>query len=124
MMAGGSGCSTDEFGTTTVYLIDTAVSCNDISSLAWLTQLSSDVQVIELSFASSAMTGVPLSNSVVSYAHGGMISFTKTLASAHTLILSENTAGGTVSGTLNATFSSGSVGGDFQADFCATGVGF
>jgi hypothetical protein len=114
----------DEFGTTTVYLIDAPLGCDAISRLAWLNQLPNDVQVIELLFASSAMTGAALPTSIVSYAHGGMYSFTKTPASAHTLMLSQNAMGGSVAGTLEATFSSGKVSGSFRADFCATGMSF
>jgi hypothetical protein len=114
----------DEPGTTTAYLIDHPVTCAQISSFAWLVDLPADVQVIELMFPSSAMTGSPVTGSLVSYAHGGMYSFSKTIASMRRLVLSRNETGGEIEGTLQATFSSGSVSGTFHADFCATGMSF
>lgn len=114
----------DELGVTTVYLIDMAVTCAEISSFFWLASMPSQVQAIELSFASSAAPGAPLSSSIVSYARGGMYGFQKSRASTHTLILSQNTPGGVVEGTLEATLGAGRVSGSFHADFCANGVSF
>jgi hypothetical protein len=114
----------DEYGATTVYMIDAALSCDEVSSFAWLTSLPDEVQVIELMFASSASTGVRSSDIVVSYAHGGMYSFMKTPASMRTLTLSQNSSAGAVAGRLDAAFPSGSVSGDFRAEYCATGTSF
>jgi hypothetical protein len=115
----------DEFGTTTVYLLDRSVTCDEISTFAWLAGLPADVQVIEIMFPTTAMTGSATTGSViVSYAEGGKYSFSKTIASARTLVLSRNDVGGVVEGTLDATFASGSVSGVFHADFCADGMSF
>jgi hypothetical protein len=110
--------------TTTLYLIDSPVTCDAISSFAWLNGLPGSVQVIEVTFPSSASTGTTVTASVVSYAHGGMFSFMKSRASTHSLVLSRNMSLGAVEGTLSATFSSGAVSGAFRAGFCATGMAF
>lgn len=114
----------DEFGMTTVYLVDSVVTCDEISSFFWLASMPSQVLAIELIFPSSAVPGSPLTGSTVSYAHGGMYGFQKSRADMHTLILSQNTAGGVVEGMLDAKFGAGTVSGAFHADFCATGVSF
>lgn len=114
----------DEFGTTTVYLIDSSVTCDQVSKILWLAPLPSKVQVIEVSFPSSAPLNTPVTGAIVGYARGGMYGFQKTLASARTLILSQNVSGVEVAGTLEATFGAGRVSGTFRAQFCANGVSF
>jgi hypothetical protein len=114
----------DEYGTTTVYLLDDSVTCTQLSSFAWLASLPSNVLVLEVSFPSTAKLGNVVSDSVVSVAHGGMYSFNKVPAVSNTLVLSRNVMGGIVEGTLQAMFPSGSVTGSFHADFCASGLSF
>ena len=114
----------DEPGTTTLYLINSAVSCDEISNFAWLNQLPASTQVIEINFPSAATLGSVVAGSMVSFARGNMFSYSKTRASSHTLVLSQNSASGAVEGMLEATFSSGKVKGTFHADFCATALGF
>jgi hypothetical protein len=114
----------DDLDTTTLYLFNASVTCDQISNLAWLAQLPANVQVIELMFPSNAATGSAVVGSLISYARGGTYSFSKTFATGYTLVLSANTPLGAVDGTLKATFPSGSVMGAFHAGFCATGLGF
>jgi hypothetical protein len=114
----------DEFGTTTVYLLDHSVTCDAISSFAWLVALPAEVQVIEIMFLSTTATGSLASGSVISHADGGMFSISKDLASMQSLVLSRNETGGVVEGLLDATFSSGHVSGRFHAEFCASGMSF
>jgi hypothetical protein len=114
----------DELGTTTLYLIDSSVTCQQISSLAWLNDLPSSVHVIEIAFQSTAATGTTLTSSLVSYAKGGSYSFTKARAMTSSLLLTQNKPAIAVDGTLSATFASGSVMGAFHAAACATGMTF
>jgi hypothetical protein len=114
----------DEPGTTTVYLLDSSVTCSQISLLAWLTQLPTSVHVVEIVFSNAAPTGTALTSSAVSYASGGMYSFAKTHATTSSLVLSLNKPATAVEGTLTATFATGSVMGLFHADVCASGVSF
>jgi hypothetical protein len=116
--------NSDEFGTTTLYLIDSSVTCDQVSRLAWLNQLPSSVQVIEIIFLSSVTPSSAAVDSVISVGHGGMYSFTKERASTHMLLLSQYMIGGGVDGTLEATFTTGSVSGAFHATFCASGMTF
>jgi hypothetical protein len=116
-----SGLS-DEFQTTTLYLFDSAISCSQLSTLAWLSQLPSTARVIEITFPTTASTGSPVTGSTVSYARGGTYAFSTMRASTSKLILSRVTQGGAVDGTLMASFGAGSVDGAFHADFCATGT--
>lgn len=118
-----SGLS-DELEQTTLYLFDSVVSCAAISTLAWLSQLPSTVQVIEVAFPARAPIGSPVLGSSVSYARGGTYSFTKTRASTSSLLLSDVSRAGTVDGTLTASFASGGVSGTFHAEFCASGTAF
>jgi hypothetical protein len=114
----------DEFGTTTLYLLDHPVTCDEISTFAWLVGLSADVQVIEIMFPSTAVTGSLVSGSVISHAEGGMFSFSKNIASMRSLVLSRNETSGVVEGLLDATFSEGHAGGTFHAEYCASGMAF
>jgi hypothetical protein len=114
----------DELGTTTAYLLDHSVTCDEISKFAWLAGLPEDVQVLEIMFPSSAKTGTPVTGSIISHAQGGMYSFSKTIANMRMLVLSRNETAGVVEGALQATFSSGAVSGVFHAEFCATGMSF
>jgi hypothetical protein len=114
----------DELGTTNVYLLDSSVTCQQISTRAWLNGLPSSVHVIEIAFASASTPGTTLSTSSISYATGGMYSFTKMRAETSTLMLTQNKPKSVVEGTLMATFSSGSVMGAFHADACASGMSF
>ena len=116
--------NSDEFGFTTMYLIDSSVTCSQVSRLAWLNQLPASVQVIEVMFSRSAMAGSAAIDCLVSFAHGGMYSFTKSGSSMRVLMLSQYMQGGAVDGTLDATFPSGSVSGAFHASYCASGVSF
>lgn len=112
----------EEYRTTILYLFDSAVSCDQISTFAWLSQLPTTVHVIEVRYPTSAATGSPVAGASVGYARGGMYSFSKTRASALSLVLSSSMQNSSVDGTLSATFSSGGVEGLFHADFCATGI--
>ena len=114
----------DELGTTTLYLIDSAVGCDEISGFAWLNQLPASTHVIEVMYPSAATLGSVVAGSVVSIAHGNMFSYSKARATSQTLVLSQNNASGVVEGMLEATFSSGSVKGKFHAELCATGLNF
>lgn len=114
----------DEFGTTTAYLLDHSVTCDGISTFAWLGGLSADVQVIEIMFPSATSTGSLVDFSVISHADGGMFSISKDIASMQSLVLSRNESGGVVEGLLDATFSAGHVSGRFHAEFCASGMSF
>jgi hypothetical protein len=114
----------DEFGTTTVYLLDHSVTCDEISTFAWLIGLPADVQVIEIMFRSTSATGSLVAGSLISHAEGGMFSISKDISSMQSLVLSRNESGGVVEGLLTATFSTGHVSGRFHAEFCATGKSF
>jgi hypothetical protein len=115
---------TGEFGTTTVYLLDHPVTCEEISSFGWLAGLSTEVQVIEIMFLTMSATGTLVTSSVISHGEGGMLSLSKTVANPRTLVLSRNEAAGAVDGQLDATFSSGRVSGTFHAEFCSSGMRF
>jgi hypothetical protein len=114
----------EELGTTTVYLLDSSVTCQQLSSLAWLNDLPNSVHVIEIAFLSTASTGTTLTSSLVSYATGGSRSFTKARAMTSALVLSQNKPAIAIEGTLSATFASGSVMGAFHAAACASGMTF
>jgi hypothetical protein len=118
------GYADEELGTTAVYLIDSPITCDQVSGFAWLASLPSDVQVIELKFPRTTAPGSVLNDALVSHAHGGTYSFSKVLATAHTLVVTRNSTGGVVEGTLQATFAEGTVAGSFKANLCPTGLSF
>jgi hypothetical protein len=111
----------EEDGTATLYLFDHKIICAEVSGFAWLSQLPTTVNVIEIVFPMSSVLDTPVTGSRVSYMRGGTYSFAKTPASTSTLVLTRAALQDSVEGNLTATFGSlGNVSGFFHADFCET----
>jgi hypothetical protein len=116
-----------EAGEKLFYLFSAPITCSQISSIGWLKSIPKGTQVLEFALLSNLdKTGkFAIPPNEAAYAFGGYdAESTEKAASSGSITLTKNSAKGAVEGTVSATFASGSVSGNFHAEYCATGQDF
>lgn len=109
---------------TILYLSSTPLECATIMTEGgrWLLMLPSDSQVLEIVMRGTAKVGtLKIPPAEANYAQGSKSSATEKVASSGTLMITKAEAKGVIEGSVMATYSAGSVMGEFRAEFCQGG---
>jgi hypothetical protein len=109
---------------TLLYLSSTPLSCDVVAMEGgkWLLKLPSGSQVLEIVVRGMAKVGtVRIPGGEANYAQGGVSSATEKTASSGSLMFTKVEAKGVIEGSVMATYSAGSVMGNFHAEFCQGG---
>ena len=109
-----------------VYLLSSAVTCNDISVNGWLSKIPAATQVLELIIGTVAVgTSTPAASAAaanvaeVNYLFGRPSSEVR--ASNGDVTITAYASSASVDGTVNVTFPSGTASGTFHAVYCPGG---
>ncbi len=119
----------DPSGTTVVYVFDTAVACDALTSAGWDTRIPDGTGVVEMKLLGKSPGTYAVATGT---AQAGQASVNFTLSSqkstpkelsaqSGSVVLDAKAADGTTPGTFDLGFSDGSARGTFQATACAGG---